>query len=313
MKEYNKEPDRKNDLPIKKKGKKKSKKSSRGLLIAGIIIGAIQLIISAAFIFMGNMVGILPATYEILVGILLLLFVALTFDTQRWKTVGILTKILSVLLSIILLVGCVFLGVTHDAISQISGKNTTTSTLCIYVMADSGYSDIKSLDGTECGKTTLLDKEHTQNFMNTISQKEKINLKYKDYLGIIQLVEALYSGEVKSVIFNKSYLGILAELDTYKDFTARTRCIYTEDYVTRIETDAKEEQTGIPTVDDNVLAIYISGIDTFDGPVTAKANSDVNILCLVNTKTHQLFMINTPRDYYIPLSISNGVKDNLTH
>ncbi len=315
MEKYNKEPDKKNGVPINKKDKKnkKSKKSSRSLMIAGIVIGAIQLIISVVFMFMLNMVGLLPATYEILVGILLLLFVALTFVTQRWKVVGILTKIVSVLLSIILVFGCMFLGVTHKAISKISGENTTTSTLCIYVMADSGYSDIKSLAGTECGKTTLLDKEHTQSFIDTISQKENVNLRYKDYFGIIQLVDALYSGEVKSIIFNNSYLGILEELDTYKDFATRTKCIYTEDYVTEIETDAKEEQTESPTASNNVIAMYISGIDTREGYVSSKANSDVNILCLVNTKTHQLFMVNTPRDYYVPLSISNGVKDKLTH
>ena len=42
-------------------------------------------------------------------------------------------------------------------------------------------------------------------------------------------------------------------------------------------------------------------------------NSDVNILITVNTKTRQILMINTPRDFYVPLSISNGVKDKLTH
>ena len=39
----------------------------------------------------------------------------------------------------------------------------------------------------------------------------------------------------------------------------------------------------------------------------------MNILAVVNTNTHQVQLINTPRDYYVPLSISNGVKDKLTH
>ena len=29
--------------------------------------------------------------------------------------------------------------------------------------------------------------------------------------------------------------------------------------------------------------------------------------------THQVLLLSTPRDYYVPLSISNGVKDKLTH
>ena len=45
----------------------------------------------------------------------------------------------------------------------------------------------------------------------------------------------------------------------------------------------------------------------------AKSRSDVNILASVNTATHKVVLISTPRDYYVPLSISGGAKDKLTH
>lgn len=303
---------KKDNGQIKKKNKK-SKKSSRGLMIAGIVIGALQLIISIVFMVMVHILGMVPVTYEILAGVLLLLFVALTLITQRWKVVGILTKVLAVLLSAVLVFGSVLLGVTRNTVSKISGENTATSTLCVYVMADSKYSDMKSLDGTECGKMMLLDKEHIQSFIDKISRDENVNLRYKEYLGIMQLVDGLYSGEVKSIIFNNSYLGMLEDMDGYKDFAAKTKCIYTEDYVTEIETEAKNDKVEEDKTKDHVIAVYVSGIDTREGTVTSNANSDVNILCLVNTETHQLLMINTPRDFYVPLSISNGVKDKLTH
>lgn len=312
MEKYNSETMKKGDGQVEKKNKK-NRKSNRGLMIAGIVIGALQLIISIVFMVMVHILGMVPVTYEILVGILLLLFVALTLITQRWKVVGILTKILAVLLSAILVFGSVLLGVTRNAVSKMSGENTVTSTLCVYVMADSKYSDIKSLDGTECGKMLLFDKEHTQSFIDKISRDEKVSLRYKEYLGIIQLVDGLYSGEVKSIIFNNSYLGILEDMEGYRDFATKTKCIYTEDYVTEIETEDKNDKVEDKETNDNVIAVYISGIDAREGNVTSNANSDVNILCLVNTKTHQLLMINTPRDFYVPLSISNGVKDKLTH
>ena len=34
---------------------------------------------------------------------------------------------------------------------------------------------------------------------------------------------------------------------------------------------------------------------------------------MVNPNTRQVLLVSTPRDYYIPLSISNGEKDKLTH
>jgi LCP family protein required for cell wall assembly len=66
------------------------------------------------------------------------------------------------------------------------------------------------------------------------------------------------------------------------------------------------------TEKEGVFTVFISGIDT-PGAVSKTSRSDVNILATVNTKTHQVFLLTTPRDYYVPLSISNGVKDKLTH
>ena len=58
--------------------------------------------------------------------------------------------------------------------------------------------------------------------------------------------------------------------------------------------------------------MYISGIDTY-GSTSKRSRSDVNILAVVNANTKKILLVSTPRDYYVPLSISNGVKDKLTH
>ena len=39
----------------------------------------------------------------------------------------------------------------------------------------------------------------------------------------------------------------------------------------------------------------------------------MNIILTLNATTKQILMISTPRDYFVPLSISNGVPDKLTH
>lgn len=62
----------------------------------------------------------------------------------------------------------------------------------------------------------------------------------------------------------------------------------------------------------DVMTIYISGIDT-RGDMTEKSLSDVNILVTVNTVTKEVLLVTTPRDFFVPLSISNGVPDKLTH
>ena len=52
--------------------------------------------------------------------------------------------------------------------------------------------------------------------------------------------------------------------------------------------------------------IYISGADTW-GQASTKSRSDVNIIAAVNTNTKKILLVSTPRDYYVPLSVSNGV------
>ena len=47
--------------------------------------------------------------------------------------------------------------------------------------------------------------------------------------------------------------------------------------------------------------------------MTAKSRSDVNIIATVNTDTHEILLVSTPRDYFVPLSISGGAPDKLTH
>ena len=58
--------------------------------------------------------------------------------------------------------------------------------------------------------------------------------------------------------------------------------------------------------------MYISGIDA-NGRATYRSRSDVNILAVVNPNTRQILLVSTPRDYFVPLSVSNGVRDKLTH
>ena len=63
----------------------------------------------------------------------------------------------------------------------------------------------------------------------------------------------------------------------------------------------------------NIFTIYISGLDTRGGGLADRGNSDVNILAAVNMNTHQVLLLNTPRDYFVPFPTAGGARDKLTH
>ena len=75
----------------------------------------------------------------------------------------------------------------------------------------------------------------------------------------------------------------------------------------------KEQHSATPTADvAKPFAIYISGIDTY-GDIGSASRSDVNILAAVNPDRRSILLVNTPRDYYVQLHGTTGIRDKLTH
>ena len=68
----------------------------------------------------------------------------------------------------------------------------------------------------------------------------------------------------------------------------------------------------VKDVTSDPFVVYLSGSDTRNEKLTT-SNSDVNVLVIINPKTKQILLLNTPRDYYIPNPAGNGKLDKLTH
>ncbi|MCL2316374.1 MAG: LCP family protein, partial [Actinomycetia bacterium] len=99
---------------------------------------------------------------------------------------------------------------------------------------------------------------------------------------------------------------ILASFDIQVDVTPPTPTPGT------IPSPGAEETPPLKPNPAGTFVVYISGIDTY-GPVATVARSDVNQLMVVNTNTGKVLLVNTPRDYYVQLHGTTGLKDKLTH
>ena len=167
-----------------------------------------------------------------------------------------------------------------------------------------GYCSTYSAEDT----STVIDS--IQSEVSALIDLEKINDPSK-------LAEKLINGQVKAVILNQSMIELIESAGDdsddgkkngqYFDFSDKIRCIYTVNIKNALA-DKKDKGN----ITDRCFNVYISGID-IEGDVTARSRSDVNIIMSVNPLTHQVVLVSTPRDYYIPLSISGGAKDKLTH
>ena len=130
--------------------------------------------------------------------------------------------------------------------------------------------------------------------------------------GVTKLVDSLMDGSCGVIILNHAYLPILSEMEGYTDIENKIRELDILDVNTVIEEQTKDTNVSQKQDAKNIIRLYISGIDT-RGSEIINTRSDVNIIATINTDTKQMLLVSTPRDYFVPLSISNGVPDKLTH
>ena len=137
-----------------------------------------------------------------------------------------------------------------------------------------------------------------------------------EYDSLPSLIDALLNGETNAVVLNSAYLDVLEEMAGYEDIRSQIK----EATITQVKTEipqaaaeTEKADTGTQTGGQSVFTLYISGVDSRSSELVSKSRSDVNILAVVNADTRQVVLISTPRDYYVPLSISGGVPDKLTH
>lgn len=254
--------------------------------------------------------GMLSNLYLIILMMVLIVLNAVSVIVQlplrRNKAGKLIMGIVSLLLSGAMLYGVVAVNSVQSALSKIVGKITETEITEVRVMNDNPATSMGDTKGYTFGYIADADTKNTQSILDEIS-KSFGTIKSKGYDSMTALADALYDDEVDAILINQGYVDLLTEKDGYTDFRDQTRVLYT--YTTTHEVDPIVPNTSITK---EPFVVYCSGIDARVDDISAKSRSDVNILAVVNPTTKQILLVNTPRDYYLPLA-RNGELDKLTH
>lgn len=254
--------------------------------------------------------GMLSNLYLIILMVVLIVLNAVSVIVQlplrRNKAGKLIMGIVSLLLSGAMLYGVVAVNSVQSALSKIVGKMTETEITEVRVMNDNPATSMGDTRGYTFGYIADADTKNSQSILDEIS-KSFGTIKSKGYDSMTALADALYDDEVDAILINQGYVDLLTEKDGYTDFRDQTRVLYT--YTTTHEVDPIVPNTSITK---EPFVVYCSGIDARVDDISAKSRSDVNILAVVNPTTKQILLVNTPRDYYLPLA-RNGELDKLTH
>lgn len=300
--------------------------------IPGILIAVLLTVALTLFMAILIKTKLLPTKFLLLAGGIFLLFaVSVYFLTRNSSRVGcmICGCLMTMVVLIVLMLGTPYLMRAVDTLDDITNVEVEIADVSVYVESDSSMSQLADLTGGSIGILEVLDRENTEKTLEEV-QSQIGTLQVQEYAGLGELIDALLQGETDAIMFNSAYLDLLEEMDGYSDAASRIREIYTYQAETVIQSvqEDQDKADGWNILDmfggegtaeeseqannDRVFSMYISGIDSRSGLI-AKSRSDVNIIATVNVDTRQVLLVSTPRDFYVPLPISNGIPDKLTH
>lgn len=288
--------------------KKKKKLMSRWIGISLIII---QLIISVVFLIDLLHLNVVPDKYLLMVIALLVVFTAIFLALQFTK-VNILGKVLSVLLSIVLVFGCIYVTKTTSTLDDISSSVVkNVSEISILVMNEDTAQNLADVKNYNFGINSAIDKENTDIAISKINDKLGSSIKTTEYIEWESLINGLYSSKVKAIIFNEAYRTAMEDL--FPDFDTKTKKI-DETVTIENQNDAEKDSNVQQFISDGAFSVYIAGNDQY-GTISLAGRNDVNIIATINPETKQILLLTTPRDYYITLFSPSGNKglDKLTH
>lgn len=290
----------------RKKRRRRGRRKNGVSKTIGVLLAMIQFILSVVFVVNVLFFDMLTVTYVLVLISILTILLGITLLSQIGaKGKGIAGKIFSIFLCVILALGSFYIGEVNNAFQSITGSNTKSSSIIVAVLKDDAAQELTDASDYTFGVQYAVNGAQTTSSIEQIEKDMGDEIETKAFSSLVDEMNALYEGEVEAVIYNSSQSDIISEqMPTFLD---DTKIIYKRNIVVEIDNTAVDASVQEPFV------VYLSGMDTYES-ITEADRSDVNILAVVNPQSHQVLLITTPRDYYVPIpGISGGMCDKLTH
>ena len=272
--------------------------------LCGYILSLVQLVLTCVLLGEILYMNALPVKYFIPICFVMLLLNMVTFLTAQSKKLRTAGKIVSLMLIVIWSMGIHYVGHANDMVDDISGAKTKTDVVNVYTLRVNPATDLNQIE--EFGVLKALDNENTVKTIAEIEKKVGKSITTVEYDSFLELVQALYDQEVDAIILNSAFVDAIVDEPAFVNFKTETKILYDNTIITEIEVEENKDVTN------KTFALYVSGIDV-TGDISTTSRSDVNILIIVNPETRQVLMVNTPRDFYVPLALSGNPMDKLTH
>ncbi len=268
----------------------------------------LALMLFIASIFMGYIiykVNLLPDKYLYLVlgglGFINIFFDIFLMRKKAKKGIRIFFSFLTIILLGVMCFIAHYILNTLGFLAKIGPKDYKTETYSVIVLNDSKFKKLKDIKDLDIGYYS--NSEGAKDANKKVLKSVDVN--FKDYDDVNEVANDLLNGDTKVIMLEDSVVSMVNEDNP--EFNTKTKVIYK--FVIKLKSKTKAKDVNVTNKPFN---IYITGIDTY-GEITSVSRSDVNIVATVNPKTKQVLLTSIPRDYYVQLHGTTGVKDKLTH
>jgi len=211
-------------------------------------------------------------------------------------------------------VACIIVSLLLGAVSMYVYTTTSVTTSFLQNIQETAYiteeysiiakkDDHIALAPTSKYAAALLKPDPNSSAVRAEANK-KFQGDYKEYDNLTSVVAALDTNQAPLGVLKTSQIELIKE--NSEPFYQRIEVLST--FTIKTKTSA----SGVKTDTSKPFVVYISGIDTY-GAIDTVSRSDVNMLAIINPQTRKVLLVNTPRDYYVQLHGTTGVKDKLTH
>lgn len=226
-------------------------------------------------------------------------------ETKRkgWSTgKKIIATLVAVILVVVVGVVIRYWSSINNFLNKVTERRPEVKAYSVLVMEDSGISDVKNLASKNVG--FLKTDEKAGNAEQHLQTLAKFTPQFYDDLET--LTGVLTSKIVDAITLETDRLEMIKE--DAADSIKNTKVIYTFE----IELSVENAEIVNKQVTEEPFILYISGTDSRAG-LKATARSDVNIIAVVNPKQGKILLVSIPRDTYVQLHGTTGIKDKLTH
>lgn len=313
------------DENVNVRKKKKRRISSRFFYL-------ILIVSSALFFYTFYKMPMFPLKWSLIVGVLLLGMLFITgFFTMKLKPRNFFQKTVNVLLSFILFAGSVLLPYEESKISALFESVTgTTVRINIYALTNEyknnhpeSFDESNTLyyengmdredfqtfaDYLIYGTTVSLDKDNQKYALEEINRLSGTEVKTIDEKSLDKSVDDLYSNSVDLLVMADAYASVVQDTPGYESFNTDTEVVYSFERTIESSFTSPFESS----LTRKPFIVFFGGNDQ-TGSLSLQGRTDVDMVVAVNPNSHQIAIINLPRDSYIPNPDYDGSYDKLTH